>query len=134
MAKTAQFGAHSDRVFSQTPHSISFKLLAFEHVPGGYLGYRGFWPESLGKPEIVKTMFYVKCEYLGHLSSHGTQFIFILCAYGVLVLGPNPRFKIRKKPEVEFFENCRPHFNGWFPRRFARKRYCRFSLNLAVRR
>jgi hypothetical protein len=57
MAKTAEFGAHSDRVFSQTPHSISFKLSAIEQVLGGYLGYRGFWPESLAKPEIVKTIF-----------------------------------------------------------------------------
>ena len=67
MVKTAQFGAHSNRVFSQTPSTISFKLSAIEQVHGGYLGYRGFWPESVAKPEIVKSIFYVKREYLGHL-------------------------------------------------------------------
>ena len=42
------------------------------------------------------------------------------------------RFENRKEPEVEFFENFRRHFNGSFPRRFARKRDCRFCLNLAA--
>ena len=74
MAKSAEKVAHSDHVFSQTLGTISFKLSAIEHVPGGYLGYRGFWPESLGKPEIVKSSFFVKCEYLRHLSSYDAQF------------------------------------------------------------
>ena len=63
----------------------------------------------------------------------GRPFFFVLCNCGVLVGRPNPSFEIWKKPEVEFFENLRPRFNGWFPRRLARKRYTRFSLNLAVR-
>ena len=126
MAKSAEKVAHSNRVFSQTPHSISFKLSAIGQVHEGYLGYRGFWPESLGKPEIVKTSFYVKCEFLRHLSSQGAQFFFILCSLGVLVGRWNPRMEMRKKPEVEFFENRRCHFNGWFPRLVARKRDQRF--------
>ena len=79
MAKSAEKVAHSSRVFSKTVNTIFFKLSAIEQVHGGYLGYRGFWPESLAKPEIVKTIFYVKFEYLGHLSSHGAQF-FLFCA------------------------------------------------------
>jgi hypothetical protein len=79
MAKSAEKVAHSDRVFSQTLGTISIKLSAIEQVPGAYLGYRGFWPEAFEKPEIVKTMFYVKCEYLRHLSSHDAQF-FLFCA------------------------------------------------------
>ena len=42
MAKSAEFGAHSDRVFSQTLSTISFKLAAIKQVHKGYLGYRGF--------------------------------------------------------------------------------------------
>ena len=36
-------------------------------------------PVSLGKPEIVKTNFYVKSEYLRHLSSQDADFFFVLC-------------------------------------------------------
>ena len=79
MAKSAEKVAHSDRVFSQTPTTISFKLSAIEQVHGGYLGYRGFWSESLAKPETVKYIFFVKCEYLGRLSSQGAHF-FLFCA------------------------------------------------------
>ena len=79
MGKRAKFVAPSNRFFSQTPGTISLKLSAIEQVHGGYLGYRGFWPESLGKPEIVKTIFYVKSEYLRHLSSQDADF-FLFCA------------------------------------------------------
>ena len=61
----------------------------------------------------------------------GRQFFFILCAYRVLVVRRKHWFENRKEPEVEFFENFRPHFNGWLPTPAAQKRYCRFSLNSA---
>ena len=80
MGKRAKFVADSNRVFSKTAATIFFKLAAIEQLPGGYRRYRGFWRESLAEPEIVKTIFYVKCEYLGHLPSQDVQFFFILCA------------------------------------------------------
>ena len=79
MAKSAEIVAHSNRVFSQTLSTISFKLSAIEQVTGGYLGYRGFWSESLAKPETAKSIFYVECEYLGRLSSQDAAF-FLFCA------------------------------------------------------
>ena len=68
MGKRAKFDTDSNRFFSQTASTIFFKLAAIEQVPGGYRWYRGFWRESLPEPEIVKTIFYVKSEYLRHLS------------------------------------------------------------------
>ena len=62
------------------------------------------------------------------------RIFFMLCSCEVLVGRRSPRFEVRRKPEVEFFENFRPHFIGSLPTRAAQKRYCRFSLNLAVRR
>jgi len=55
MGKSTQNFAIWNRVFSETPRSISFKLAVVEEVYRGYRMYRGFWRESLAKPEIVKT-------------------------------------------------------------------------------